>query len=243
MVGKAVAVLLALALDACAHRPPPGPPAAPRILHTAPGDLLPAPSAVIGEAKNVRAGRWCAVDHAFSLPVVPFPDGPTEIVDRYEGGVTAKVYMYDRHDQIVEVVRTRIKPEMREEEVLPYTAAKLERTRQVIPEMSSEWVQQDGVTQVQTVNPSTPFDGREYTAFLSLSQEAAGRKIDCRVDRHFVGAGYYFHIIVVARQLDPALRKGDTPTPGHPVRDPCPFALELAAWTFDNLRIGDRCDG
>ncbi len=235
-------MLLAL-LCACAHRPPPGPPAAPRKLQVAAGDLLAAPAAVTGVEKNVRAGRWCAPDHAFSLSIVPFPDGPTEIFDHYGSGVTSTLDMYDRHEQIVEVARTRIKPEMREDEVLPYRALKLQGTRQTIPEMSMEWVQQNGVTQIQTVNPSETFEGRSDAVYLSLAQGASGGKIDCRVDRHFVGAGYYFHIIVVARQLDPALRKGDTPTPGHPVRDPCPFALELAAWTFDNLRIGDRCDG
>jgi hypothetical protein len=43
-----------------------------------------------------------------------------------------------------------------------------------------------------------------------------------------VGAQYYFHIIAVAYHPEPPV-------------DPCAFALELASWTAENIRVGKGC--
>ncbi len=50
----------------------------------------------------------------------------------------------------------------------------------------------------------------------------------CRVDRHFVGAGYWFQVIAVAyRPL--------------PKETACPIATELAAWTVEHMKVGAGC--
>jgi len=99
-------------------------------------------------------GVWCAGDRAFSLPVVPFPDGPTEYYgEYYDVGITS-IDMLDRHESVVEIARTQIRPDLPEKDVLPRVADKLVGTRNLVPTMSTEWIRQNGRTEIQTVNPS-----------------------------------------------------------------------------------------
>jgi len=190
---------------------------------------------VKGNVERVVDGVWCAGDHAFSLPVVPFPDGPTEIYGHYyDDGVTSTVKMLDVHESVLEIARTRIRPDLSEQETLPHVAAKLEGSQDPITTRAIEWIRQAGRTQIQTINPQENYTGRQDIKYLALSHGWTNQKGTCRVDRHFVGNGYYFQIIAVAHQPE---------RPGAPklARESCAIALELAAWTADNIRVGAKC--
>jgi hypothetical protein len=169
--------------------------------------------------------------------VVPFPEGPTEIWgDYYDGGVTSTLDMLDANESVVEITRTQIRPDLPHGEVLPQVVAKLDSTREVAPGMQVEWIRQRGTTQVQMINPAVDYSGRDDIMFLAAGQGWSNQKDGCRVDRHFVGAGYYFQIIAVAHQPE-------RPGAPKPERDSCEIALELAAWTAENIRVGAKCGG
>jgi hypothetical protein len=227
--------LLAMA-SACAHTAS-GPPPAPRVVSATRSYLLEKPLGLTGLDKHVSNDLWCAGDQAFSLPIVPFPEGPTELYGEYiDGGVTSTLDMLDANDSVVEVARTKIRPDLSPEDVLPGVASKLEHGSRVIPSLRFEWIQQRGRTQIQAVNPMEDYGGRQDTVYLSLSRGTSyDPKGPCRVDRHFVGNGYYFQIIAVAK---PAKASASTPA-----RDSCAFALELAAWAAENICLGAACCG
>lgn len=223
-----------LMANACAHKLP-APPVAPRVVTLTRSYLLDKPLGVTGNTQRVVDGVWCAGDHAFSLPVVPFPDGPTELYgDYYDGGITGSIDMLDRHESVLEIARTKIRPELRPGDVLPHVASKQEGTRRLNPLMTVEWIEQRGTTQIQVINPAVDYSGRDDITFLTSGQGWSNQKDGCRVDRHFVGAGYYFQIIAVAHQPE-------RPGGPKPERESCEIALELAAWTAENIRVGATC--
>jgi hypothetical protein len=115
-------------------------------------------------------------------------------------------------------------------------ADKLLGTRMAVPTMTVEWIRQNGRTEIQTVNPNEGYDGRGDIMFLSLSHGYSNIPGNCRVDRHFVGAGYYFQIVAVVHQP----QGQGAPKYEH---DSCAFALELAAWASQNIRVGQGCGG
>jgi hypothetical protein len=192
--------------------------------------LRDAPVDVSGDLKRVSQSVWCSDDDAFSIPIVPFPDGPTVIRDPYEGwGVTNRLDMFDRHESVVEVLRTRIRSDESQENVLKWVAKDVFAVGQDEPELSTEWVSQKGLRQVQQVNRAANYHGREDASMLDTFQDIdIGNYTNCRVDRHFVAAQYYFHIIAVAYHPEPPV-------------EPCAFALELASWTAENIRVGKGC--
>ncbi|MEY4511625.1 MAG: hypothetical protein RLZZ450_3747 [Pseudomonadota bacterium] len=192
--------------------------------------LRDAPGGVTGELKRTSDGIWCSDDDAFSIPIAPFSDGPTSIRDAYEGwGVTCALDMFDRHESVVEVLRTRIRSDESQENVLKWVAEDVFSFGQDEPELSTQWVSQNGLRQVQQVNRAAMYDGREDVSMLGTFHGiASGDHTNCRVDRHFVGAQYYFHIIAVAYHPEPPV-------------DPCAFALELASWTAEKIRVGKGC--
>lgn len=193
--------------------------------------LLGAPVAVSGEQNHVRSGVWCSEDDAFALPIVPFANGPTEIRDTYVGwGITASVEMLDADQSVVMVSRTTIRPEFDPALVFRELADSALERDALTDEIAVSLVRQKGLTQVQEVNRFPLYRGKESVATLDILQGFAhgSRRESCRVDRHFVSAGYYFHVIAVAYQ------------PARPVV-PCDFAVELASWAIDNLQIGTAC--
>jgi hypothetical protein len=195
------------------------------------------PPELKGDARRVTEGLWCAGDEAFAIPIVPFPKGPTEIDDHYtDRGVTSILDLIDAKESVVEIARTKIRPDLREQDVLPNVASRLEGSSDPIHPMDVEWIQQNGRTQIQTVNPSEEYTGRGDIMYLTVSHGWSNMKGACRVDRHFVGAGYYFQIIVVFDQ------RGEPGAP-KPEHDSCAIALELAAWTAENIRVGAKCGG
>lgn len=236
-VGQTAAALLtAGTAAACAHSLP-GPPRDPPAVSYARRYLAEQPTGLTGNVQHVTNGLWCAGDGAFSMPVVPFPAGPTEIVGTYyDGGVTSMLKMVDANDSVVEVERTAIRPDLPAEEVLPKVASKLEGTRRVIPSLRHAWITQRGVTQIEAVNSSPDYQGREDIMFLGVSQGWTNGSDACRVDRHFVGAGYYFQLIAVALRPKAAAATASA-------FDPCSVALELAAWAAENIRVGGTCPG
>lgn len=134
------AALAFATVSGCAHKLP-APPAAPRVVTATATYLLERPTGLTGNTQRVVDGVWCARDRAFSLPVVPFPDGPTEIYGQYyDGGVTSTLKMLDAHESVLEIARTKIRPDLPEQEVLPRVAAKLDGSRDPINDMSIEWI-------------------------------------------------------------------------------------------------------
>lgn len=195
----------------------------------------------MGDVKPVTQGRWCAPDGAFAIPIVPFPEGPTEIHDGYgDGGVTCTLSMLDANESVVEIVRTGIRPDMPEKEVLPYVAAKLQGSNHLTPEIRIEWIKQDGHTQIEAVNPASSYGGRADRIWLALGQGTSSPSKGCRVDRHLVGGGYYFQIIAAVVQPE---APSDAGTVGVPEArgDACAIASEMAAWAAAHLRVGDAC--
>lgn len=202
---------------------------APVPIQVAPRYLLGATAGVTGEQKHLVRGVWCADDDAFAIPVTPFAKGPTEIVDSYEGwGSTTYVAMLNREQSAVMVARTRIGSDFDQETVYQELVQGAFSPGASDDELSVSLVSQNGLEQIQQVNRFPLYEGRDFLATLLVFNGFAkgSRYPSCRVDRHFVGAGYYFHVIAIAHE---------------PANDvvPCDFAMELASWTVENLHIGE----
>lgn len=211
-------------LLACASRQ-----VTPRSVTPLSGYLRTGPAEVTGDLAHVKQATWCAPDGAFALELVPFPDGPTQLQDVYgDGGVTCTLNMYDAHERLVQVVRTKIRSDLPAESLLSdKIAPSLERTHQTLPEVRWEWIRQGGLTQIQSINVAPNYSGKESAIYLSMGQGVSQRQDSCRVDRHFVAAGYYFQIIALAYHAAAS--------------EPCKVAEELAGWTVAHLRPGVRC--
>jgi hypothetical protein len=193
--------------------------------------LLPAPTSVVGEQKHLTSGVWCSEDDAFALPVIPFANGPTEIRDTYVGwGITTSVEMFDSDQSVVMVSRTMIRPDRDPSAVFQELVDGAMERDEATEEITAARVSQNGLTQLQEINRFPLYRGKESMATLDVLQGFAhgSRRESCRVDRHFVSTGYYFHIIAVAYE------------PAKPLV-PCDFAVELASWTVDKLQIGRGC--
>jgi hypothetical protein len=204
-------------------------PVEPRHVSPLSGFLSGGPAEVSGDLHHVKHATWCAPDGALSIPAVPFPDGPTLIQDAYgDGGVTCTLAMFDAHDSVVQIVRTRIREDLPAEHVLSdKVVPSLERAHHSMPEVRWEWIVQSGRRQIQSVNLAPDYHGRESAMLLSLGQGVAQRQDSCRVDRHFVAAGYYFQIIALAFHAT--------------TLEPCRVAEELAGWSAAHLRAGEGC--
>lgn len=219
-------ILLMVLAPACAAHLPPLPvttlPAAERTY------LAEAPTGIIGQLHHVRDGMWCSDDDAFAISVVPFLAGPTEVHDSYEGwGATSVLDMSDSRGSIVQILRTReYRPA---DEVMRLVARDVQVVGAGEEELRTEWVIQNGLKQLQQVNASSGYQGPQNASLLDFGQHIArGTYETCRVDRHFTGAGYYFHIIAVA--LKPL-----------PKETACPIAMEMASWTVAHLKAGEGC--
>lgn len=201
----------------------------PRHVDLLSGYLRRTPADVTGDLGHVKDATWCAPDGAFVMPAVPFPDGPTRIHDAYgDGGVTCTLAMFDAHDSVVQIVRTRIRDDLPAERVLSdKVVPSLERARQSMPAVRWQWIEHGGRTQIQSVNLAPDYQGRASAIYLSMGQGVGQPNDSCRVDRHFVAAGYYFQIIAVAFHAAPL--------------EPCEVAEELAGWSAAHLRTGADC--
>lgn len=160
----------------------------------------------------------------------PFRDGPVEIQDLYiDFGITSTVDFYDAHGSLLEIVRTRIRPDLPQQDVLGRVEQNLRSDEHGGQMLRTEWVTQNQRRQRQQTNPSPGYRGRESTAFLLYGQQTAtGTSESCRVDRHFVASGYYFQLIAVAFRMEPA-------SPN------CSMASELVSWAVEHIRIGQGC--
>jgi hypothetical protein len=212
---------------ACTRPPPPV-----TVIKAQPEYLSTRAKDVVGELSKVSDGVYCTDDDAFALPVIPFPNGPTEIRDRYKGyGITTSVEMYDANESVVLITRTKIRPDLPRDEVLGKVENSLAWVDQTIPDQTTQWVSQKGVTHLQHLNPSPGYSGKDAAFGLDLGQmhhTGYGPSDSCRVDRHFVGGAYYFQLTVAVHRIEPN-------------SDVCKVALEVAAWTFENLQVGKGC--
>lgn len=227
------------AAAACAH-PLPGPPPSPRAVAFTRHYLPEKPSAILGDQQNLRADLWCAPDHAFAIPVIPYFTGPTEIQDLYgAGGVSNSMRMFDAKQTVLEVLRERDQSQSGTAQVLARRWEKLNYTNYLTPQIRNEWIQQDGITQIQTVNPMSTYQERADAIYFAVSRGGTANG-GCRVDRHLAGAGYRFQIIAAVIQPE---RSTDAGVIGIPESqgDACAIALEMAAWAAQNIRIGHKC--
>lgn len=218
-VGRALATLGVLLACACTRQTLP----TRQVLYT-PRHLGRAASGVTGDVQNVDHGLWRAPDGVFALPVAPFPRGPTEIVDAYgSGGVTSMVSMLDASESVVQVVRTRIRADLPEQDVLARVEPRLRSMAEGLSMLTLEWVTQRGLRQLQTTNTEPSYDGRDDLMDESMSEGVAfGRRGTCRMDRRFVHSGYYFQVIAIAHDV------GETA---------CEVASELVSWAVESIQI------
>lgn len=188
--------------------------------------LADAPAELAGDLSHVTAGIWRAPDGAFAVRAVPFLEGPTEFVDTYgKGGVTNHFFMLDRKESVVAIVRTKIRPDLQQADVLQRVEPDLRRNISEIPGGELRWIDQAGRRQIETVNPSVNYKGREGLIWLVLGEGSTyGVTGTCRVDRRFVEGGYYFQIIAVSHRTEPTSIACDT-------------AREMAAWTASEIRL------
>ncbi|HEY6876579.1 MAG TPA: hypothetical protein VI299_01120 [Polyangiales bacterium] len=233
-MGTTVAVMrfaaaLSLAVGSCAHAPAPLPERTIVYRREYLGDK---PSAISGDLQHVKGGVWCSEDDAFSIPIIPYPDGPVSIGDEYHGwGVTALFDMFDAHESVLEIIRTRIPVDWTEQDMKGHVAQGVQGTAELGGDvMTTELVSQAGRKQLQQLNRMPNYEGRRSAHTLWIMQGVAmvHSPEACRVDRHIVEHGYYFQISAVAFRIAPPY-------------DRCKVAEEMAAWAAQNIQIGKGC--
>ncbi|HEY6876916.1 MAG TPA: hypothetical protein VI299_02810 [Polyangiales bacterium] len=222
-----VAFVLAVATASCMRAPPRF---AERLFTYEREYLAQAPSEIKGDLQHVTNGIWCSDDDAFSIPIVPYPEGAVTLRDDYEGwGITNTLDMCDVHESVLEIVRTRIRPDLTEQDAI----ARVERSAHAVDDgvnpISTAWVVQNGRRQLQQVNTLPLYTGRESARDIWRGQGFSYVRDPeaCRVDRHFVAHGYYFQIAAVAYRVSP--------------HDRCKVATEMAAWAAEHIRVGKGC--
>jgi hypothetical protein len=229
-VSVRAAMMLGLSLGSCAHAP--APPLPERTVLYQRQYLAERPLAVRGDLQHVTDSVWCSDDDAFSIPVMPYPDGPVSIVDTYQGwGVTALVDMFDARGSVLEIIRTRVPTGWTEQDMKSHVAEGVHGVAELGGEViTTELVSQAGRKQLQQINSMPHYDGPESAHTLWLMQGVSIVRYPeaCRVDRHIVEHGYYVQIAAVAFRVD-----------SPPER--CKVAEEMATWAAEHIQVGAGC--
>jgi hypothetical protein len=227
MMGRITVV--ALLVGSCAHAPAPLPERT--ILHRQ-EYLTDEASEVSGDLQHVKDGVWCSDDDALSIPIIPYPDGPVSISDRYHGwGVTTLFDMFDAHESVLEIIRTSIPAGWTEADMTAHILEGVHKAAALGGDVvTTEMVLLAGRRQIQQITRLPDYAGRASARDLWLLPGISSVHTPeaCRVDRHLVEHGYYIELVAVAYRVSPP-------------HDRCKVAEEMATWAAEHIEVGKGC--